>query len=65
LTFNDTILANASSKHKPTTSNFHHSDFKASEVPSAIFGTKKPRPLENGVIKRQDDSEVKIAMMKI
>ncbi|WP_210139038.1 DNA translocase FtsK [Staphylococcus sp. GDY8P156P] len=53
----DVLRANASSKHKPTTSNFHHSDFKASEVPSAIFGTKKPRPLENGVIKRQDDSE--------
>ncbi|NWK85471.1 DNA translocase FtsK [Staphylococcus sp. GSSP0090] len=53
----DVLRANASSKHKPNTPHFYHSDFKASEVPSAIFGTKKPRPLENGVIKRQDDSE--------
>lgn len=29
---------------------YHGGSFKASEVPSAIFGTKQRRPLENGVI---------------
>ncbi|OFO39953.1 DNA translocase FtsK [Staphylococcus sp. HMSC070D05] len=35
-----------------TTSNstYHHSSFRTSEVPSAVFGTKKRRPIENGVI---------------
>ena len=28
----------------------HNTGFKSSEVPSAIFGTKKRRPIENGVI---------------
>ena len=48
-------------KHEPTTPQYHKSEFKASEVPSAIFGTKKPHPLENGVIKPNnhftDDNE--------
>ncbi|MBX7840670.1 MULTISPECIES: DNA translocase FtsK [Staphylococcus] len=33
---------------------YHKSDFKASEVPSAIFGTKQRRPIENGVIPPKD-----------
>lgn len=31
-------------------------EFKAEEVPSAIFGTKKRHPLENGVIQRSNES---------
>ena len=33
---------------------YHKSDFRASEVPSAIFGTKQRRPIENGVIPPKD-----------
>ena len=33
---------------------YHQSDFKASEVPSAIFGTKKRHKLENGVITNKE-----------
>ena len=42
-----------------TTSNstYHHSSFRTSEVPSAIFGTKKRRPIENGVIPPIKESE--------
>ena len=51
-------------RHEPTTPQYHKSEFKASEVPSAIFGTKKPHPLENGVIKPnhrfKDDNENKV-----
>ncbi|WP_436854138.1 DNA translocase FtsK [Staphylococcus caeli] len=52
----DVLRANATSKHHANTpKHYHQSEFKASEVPSAIFGTKKPRPLENGVIKTAQD----------
>ncbi|ANQ64557.1 DNA translocase FtsK [Staphylococcus equorum] len=53
----DVLRANASKKTKRDTSMYHESDFKASEVPSAIFGTQKPHPLENGVIKPSDETE--------
>lgn len=53
----DVLRANAASKHKTNTPSYHQSDFKASEVPSAIFGTKKPSPLVNGVIKQNQQSE--------
>ncbi|WP_436956044.1 DNA translocase FtsK [Staphylococcus sp. AS1337] len=53
----DVLRANATSKHKTNTPSYHQSDFKASEVPSAIFGTKKPSPLVNGVIKQNQQSE--------
>lgn len=53
----DVLRANATSKHKSNTPSYHQSDFKASEVPSAIFGTKKPSPLVNGVIKQNQPSE--------
>lgn len=33
---------------------YHKSDFKASEVPSAIFGTQKRHKLENGVITNKE-----------
>lgn len=36
---------------------YHKSDFRASEVPSAIFGTKQRRPIENGVIPPKDGGE--------
>ncbi|BGE82146.1 DNA translocase FtsK [Staphylococcus petrasii] len=38
-------------------STYHKSSFKTSEVPSAIFGTKKRRPIRNGVIPPAEDSE--------
>lgn len=38
-------------------STYHKSSFKTSEVPSAIFGTKKRRPIRNGVIPPVEDSE--------
>lgn len=53
----DVLRANATSKYKSNTPSYHQSDFKASEVPSAIFGTKKPSPLVNGVIKQDQQSE--------
>ena len=53
----DVLRANATSKRKSNTPSYHQSDFKASEVPSAIFGTKKPSPLVNGVIKQDQQSE--------
>ncbi|MDW8565275.1 DNA translocase FtsK [Staphylococcus shinii] len=53
----DVLRANATSKHKSNTPSYHQSDFKASEVPSAIFGTKKPSPLVNGVIKQDQEGE--------
>ncbi|MGO2078211.1 MAG: DNA translocase FtsK, partial [Staphylococcus equorum] len=53
----DVLRANASKKTKRDTPMYHESDFKASEVPSAIFGTQKPHPLENGVIKPSDETE--------
>lgn len=34
---------------------YHRPSFKTSEVPSAIFGTKKRRPIENGVIPPVND----------
>ncbi|UDI78009.1 DNA translocase FtsK [Staphylococcus taiwanensis] len=37
-------------------STYHRPSFKTSEVPSAIFGTKKRRPIKNGVIPPADDS---------
>jgi len=42
-----------------TTSNstYHHSSFRTSEVPSAVFGTKKRRPIENGVIPPLKENE--------
>ncbi|MDG0844550.1 FtsK/SpoIIIE domain-containing protein [Staphylococcus equorum] len=55
----DVLRANASKKTKRDTPMYHESDFKASEVPSAIFGTQKPHPLENGVIKPSDETENK------
>ena len=36
---------------------YQKSDFRASEVPSAIFGTKQRRPIENGVIPPKDSGE--------
>lgn len=38
-------------------STYHHSNFRTSEVPSAVFGTKKRRPIENGVIPPLKDKE--------
>lgn len=38
-------------------STYHKSSFKTSEVPSAIFGTKKRRPIRNGVIPPMEDTE--------
>ncbi|KRG10446.1 DNA translocase FtsK [Staphylococcus sp. NAM3COL9] len=55
----DVLRANASKKTKRDTPMYHESDFKASEVPSAIFGTQKPHPLENGVIKPSDETQNK------
>lgn len=51
-----TMKSEASAKSKP---NYHKESFKASEVPSAIFGTKPPRKLENGRIppKPSDDND--------
>ncbi|RIP34045.1 DNA translocase FtsK [Staphylococcus gallinarum] len=46
----DVLRANTHSKSNYQAPKYHQSEFKASEVPSAIFGTKKPRPLQNGVI---------------
>ncbi|PNZ58040.1 DNA translocase FtsK [Staphylococcus casei] len=53
----DVLRANAETKSSHKTPSYQHSDFKASEVPSAIFGTQKPRPLDNGVIRTSDQSE--------
>lgn len=39
-----------SNYHLSSEPTYHRSSFKTSEVPSAIFGTKKRRPIENGVI---------------
>ncbi|WP_144511837.1 hypothetical protein, partial [Bacillus thuringiensis] len=38
-------------------STYHHSSFRTSEVPSAVFGTKKRRPIENGVIPPLKENE--------
>lgn len=53
----DVLRANAETKSSHKTPSYQHSDFKASEVPSAIFGTQKPRPLDNGVIRTSEQSE--------
>ena len=53
----DVLRANANKKNKNTTPKYHESDFKASEVPSAIFGTQEPHPLDNGVIKPLDEQQ--------
>ena len=52
-------LKSKSQLHSPSSSEFtyHRSSFKASEVPSAIFGTKKRRPIENGVIPPKQESQ--------
>lgn len=52
-------IKSSANEAKPT---YQAHSFKASEVPSAIFGTKKRRPIENGIIpdvehdKRDDES---------
>lgn len=60
----DVLRANTHSKANHQAPKYHQSEFKASEVPSAIFGTKKPRPLQNGVIpptsNDTDESDSKI-----
>src|SRR5699024_10955652 len=51
------VNGKSSKKHEHSTPHYHKSDFKASEVPSAIFGTQKPHPLDNGVIKPKNSEE--------
>lgn len=46
-----------SNYHLSSEPTYHRSSFKTSEVPSAIFGTKKRRPIENGVIPPVKDDE--------
>lgn len=51
----EVLRAQTSSKNTEHTS--RHSDFKATEIPSAIFGTKKRRQLKNGVIPSEDEAD--------
>ncbi|NCA39542.1 DNA translocase FtsK, partial [Streptococcus equi] len=46
-----------SNYHLSSEPTYHRSSFKTSKVPSAIFGTKKRRPIENGVIPPAKDDE--------
>src|SRR5699024_12171521 len=60
-TYVSCVNEKTSKKHEHSTPHYHKSDFKASEVPSAIFGTQKPHPLDNGVIKpkkSEEDNEI-------
>ncbi len=41
---------NTNHRAKDSTPDYHKESFKTSEVPSAIFGTMKPKKLENGRI---------------
>ncbi len=52
-----TEVLRAQSSSKNTEHSSRHSDFRASEVPSAIFGTKKRRQLKNGVIPSEDEAD--------
>src|SRR5699024_2928760 len=51
------VNGKSSKKHEHSTPHYHKSDFKANEFPSAIFGTQKPHPLDNGVIKPKNSEE--------
>src|SRR5699024_3295716 len=51
------VNGKSSKKHEHYTPHYHKSDFKASEVTSAIIATQKPHPLDNGVIKPKNSEE--------
>ncbi|CAC8114183.1 SpoIIIE family cell division protein [Staphylococcus aureus] len=48
---------NTNHRAKDSTPDYHKESFKTSEVPSAIFGTMKPKKLENGRIPVSKTSE--------
>ncbi|MDT4078218.1 DNA translocase FtsK, partial [Staphylococcus aureus] len=48
---------NTNHRAKDSTPDYHKESFKTSEVPSAIFGTMKPKKLENGRIPVSKPSE--------
>ncbi|MEZ2074852.1 DNA translocase FtsK, partial [Staphylococcus aureus] len=48
---------NTNHRAKDSTTDYHKESFKTSEVPSAIFGTMKPKKLENGRIPVSKSSE--------
>ncbi|MHD0397435.1 DNA translocase FtsK [Staphylococcus simulans] len=48
-------VQNYSTRYETKDIYFKSGEFKAEEVPSAIFGTKKRHPLENGVIQHSDE----------
>ncbi len=48
---------NTNHRAKDSTPDYHKESFKTSEVPSAIFGTMKPKKLENGCIPVSKPSE--------
>ncbi|MBW3848739.1 DNA translocase FtsK [Staphylococcus aureus] len=48
---------NTNHRAKDSTPDYHKESFKTSEVPSAIFGTMKPKKLENGRIPVSKSSE--------
>ncbi|MBE5666557.1 DNA translocase FtsK [Staphylococcus sp. SS251] len=53
-----TSFSNTAAQHiKETKPDYHKESFKTSEVPSAIFGTMKPKKLENGRIPVSKTSE--------
>ncbi|MGZ1607356.1 DNA translocase FtsK [Staphylococcus argenteus] len=53
-----TSFSNTATQHiKETKPDYHKESFKTSEVPSAIFGTMKPKKLENGRIPVSKTSE--------
>ncbi|HFG9097694.1 TPA: DNA translocase FtsK [Staphylococcus argenteus] len=53
-----TSFSNTATQHiKETKPDYHKESFKTSEVPSAIFGTMKPKKLENGRIPVSKSSE--------
>lgn len=53
-----TSFSNTATEHiKETKPDYHKESFKTSEVPSAIFGTMKPKKLENGRIPVSKTSE--------
>lgn len=52
----EVLRAQSSSKNTEHNTS-RHSDFRATEVPSAIFGTKKRRQLKNGVIPSEDEAD--------
>ncbi|WP_251519774.1 DNA translocase FtsK [Staphylococcus sp. Marseille-Q6910] len=53
----DALRASSNTKQNRSKPLYHQREFKASEVPSAIFGTKTPKPLKAGKIVTSNNSE--------